>query len=255
MTVTAITGSASGIGAAVSAALRAAGHRVIGIDRNDAEVIADLSSAAGREAAVAHVLALSDGVLDGLVCCAGVGVTAPSCGLVLAVNYFGVSQLLDGLQGALARGRNPAALVIGSVAATQPGAEQQDMTAAMLDGNEERALALANSLGQPHVAYACSKYAITQQARRLATPWAQQGIRLNVVAPGAVQTPLHQASLDDARFGQAVREFVAPLGRAGTPEEIAALVAFLQSEQAAFIHGSVVFIDGGMDAMVRAARF
>jgi len=66
---------------------------------------------------------------------------------------------------------------------------------------------------------------------------------------------LHQASLDDARFGQAVREFVAPLGRSGHPQEIAALVAFLQSGQAAFIHGSVVFIDGGMDAMVRAPRF
>lgn len=255
MTVTAITGSASGIGAAVSAALRAAGHQVIGIDRNDAEVIADLSTAQGRAAAVARVLELSDGVLDGLVCCAGVGVTAPSCGLILAVNYFGVSQLLDGLQDALAKGRAPAALVIGSVAATQPGAEQQAMTAAMLEGDEAQALALANSLGQPHIAYACSKYAITHHARRLAAPWAKRGIRLNVVAPGAVQTPLHQASLDDARFGQAVRDFVAPLGRAGTPAEIAALVAFLQSEQAAFIHGSVVFIDGGMDAMVRAPRF
>ena len=255
MSVTAISGSASGIGAAVSAALRAAGHEVIGIDRSDAEVIADLSTAHGREAAIAQVLERSGGVLDGLVCCAGVGVTAPSCGLILAVNYFGVSQLLDGLQDALARGQAPAALVIGSVAATQPGAEQQAMTAAMLEGNEAKALQLANDLGQSHIAYACSKYAVTHQARRLAPAWAQRGIRLNVVAPGAVQTPLHQASLDDARFGQAVREFVAPLGRSGHPEEIAALVAFLQSRQAAFIHGSVVFIDGGMDAMVRAPRF
>jgi len=255
MSVTAITGSASGIGAAVAALLRTAGHEVIGIDRANAEVQADLSTAQGRSAAIAEVLERSGGVLDGLVCCAGVGVTAPTCGLIVAVNYFGVSQLLDGLQGALERGRNPAALVIGSVAATQPGAEQQAMTAAMLEGDEARALDLANSLGQPHVAYACSKYAITQHARSLARAWGQRGMRLNVVAPGAVQTPLHQASLDDARFGKAVREFVAPLGRAGRPEEIAALVGFLQSEQAQFVHGSVVFIDGGMDAMVRAPRF
>lgn len=255
MPVTAISGSASGIGAAVSALLRAAGHRVIGIDRANAEVLADLSTAHGREAAIAAVLEQCDGVLDGLVCCAGVGVTAPSCGLILSVNYFGVSQLLDGLAPALAKGNQPAALVIGSVAATQPGVEQQPMTEVLLAGNEADACALADSLGQPHFAYACSKYAITQHARRLTKPWAQQGIRLNVVAPGAVQTPLHQASLDDARFGKAVREFVAPLGRSGTPEEIAALVAFLQSPQAAFIHGSVVFIDGGMDAMVRPQRF
>ncbi|WP_409279411.1 SDR family oxidoreductase [Pseudomonas defluvii] len=255
MPVTAISGSASGIGAAVSTALRAAGHRVIGIDRSNAEVIADLSTPQGREAAIAQVLELSDGVLDGLVCCAGVGVTAPSCGLILAVNYFGVSQLLSGLAGALAKGVSPAALVIGSVAATQTGADQQAMTEAMLAGDEANALELANALGQPHVAYACSKYAITHHARRTASSWASKGIRLNVVAPGAVETPLHQASLDDARFGKAVREFVAPLGRAGHPQEIAALVAFLQSRQAAFIHGSVVFIDGGMDAMVRPQRF
>lgn len=255
MPVTAISGSASGIGAAVSTALRAAGHRVIGIDRSNAEVIADLSTPQGREAAIAQVLELSDGVLDGLVCCAGVGVTAPSCGLILAVNYFGVSQLLSGLAGALAKGDSPAALVIGSVAATQTGADQQAMTEAMLAGDEANALELANALGQPHVAYACSKYAITHHARRTSSSWASKGIRLNVVAPGAVETPLHQASLDDARFGKAVRDFVAPLGRAGHPQEIAALVAFLQSRQAAFIHGSVVFIDGGMDAMVRPQRF
>lgn len=255
MPVTAISGSASGIGAAVSAALRAAGHQVIGIDRANAEVIADLSTPQGRQAAVARVLELSGGVLDGLVCCAGVGVTAPSCGVVLAVNYFGVSELLEGLTQALAKGQQPAALVIGSVAATHPGADQQPMVEAMLAGDEPRALELANGLGQAHVAYACSKYAVTTQARRLAVDWAAQGIRLNVVAPGAVQTPLHQASLDDARFGKAVRDFVAPLGRSGTPEEIAALVAFLQSSQASFIHGSVVFVDGGMDAMVRPQRF
>ena len=255
MPVTAISGSASGIGAAVSRLLREAGHRVIGIDRSDAEVIADLSTAEGREAAVAAVLERCEGVLDGLVCCAGVGVTAPSSGLILSVNYFGVSHLLEGLNSALARGNRAAALVIGSVAATQPGAEQQPMTAALLAGDEAGACALAQALAQPHVAYACSKYAITQHARRLSRTWAAQGIRLNVVAPGAVQTPLHQASLDDARFGQAVREFVAPLGRSGHPEEIAALVGFLQSPQAAFIHGSVVFIDGGMDAMVRPQHF
>ena len=255
MPVTAISGSASGIGAAVSAALRAAGHQVIGIDRANAEVEADLSTPQGRQAAIAQVLELSGGVLDGLVCCAGVGVTAPSVGLVLAVNYFGVSQLLDGLAPALAKGQQPAALVIGSVAATHSGAEQQPMVEAMLAGDEPRALELASTLGQPHIAYACSKYAVTRYARSLAVDWAAQGIRLNVVAPGAVQTPLHQASLDDARFGQAVRDFVAPLGRAGTPEEIAAVVAFLQSGQASFVHGSVIFVDGGMDAMVRPQRF
>lgn len=254
MPTTAITGSASGIGAAVAQALRAAGHTVIGIDRSNAEVVADLSSAEGRQTAISRVLELSGGVLDGLVCCAGVGVTAPNCGLIVSINHFGVSQLLDGLADALAKGNNPAALVIGSVAAIRPGAEKEPMTVAMLEGDEARAVELANTLGEPQVAYACSKYAITHHARRLAAGWGAKGIRLNVVAPGAVETPLHDASRNDPRFGQAVRDFVAPLGRNGHPEEIAALIAFLQSEQAGFIHGGVMYIDGGMDAMVRPQR-
>lgn len=70
------------------------------------------------------------------MCCAGIGVTAPSSGLVLAVNYFGVSELLDGLADALAKVNTRRRWVIGSVAATHSGAEQEPMVAAMLAGDE-----------------------------------------------------------------------------------------------------------------------
>ncbi|NMG77609.1 SDR family oxidoreductase [Aromatoleum diolicum] len=255
MRITVVTGSASGIGAAVSKALQGAGHRVIGIDRQNADIAADLSTPDGRRAAIDAVLERCGGVLDGLVCCAGVGATAPSAGLVIGVNYFGVTALVDGLADALAKGQRPAALIIGSIASTQQGADSQPMVEAMLAGDEAQARELADALGAPHVAYASSKFAVTRYARQKAVAWGKQGMRLNVVAPGAVETPLLQASKDDPRFGEAVKNFVAPLGRAGEPHEIAGVVAFLQSEQAGFVHGTVVFVDGGMDAMVRPASF
>lgn len=255
MPITAVTGAASGIGAALCQQLRDAGHQVIGIDRANSDINVDLSTAAGRQQAVDQVLQRCDGVLDHLVLCAGVGVTAPSCGLILAVNYFAVSALLDGLADALGRGNQPAAVVVGSVAAVQPGADQQPIVELMLAGDEAAALAAANQAAEPSMAYAGSKYAVSALVRRQVHDWARRGVRLNVVAPGVVETPLYQASTEDPRYGKATRSFVAPLGRGSQPAELAEVIRFLLSPQASFIHGTVLFADGGMDAMVRPGRF
>nr|WP_298380390.1 SDR family oxidoreductase [uncultured Halomonas sp.] len=254
MPITAVTGAASGIGKTVCETLKAAGHRIIGIDRNNADINADLSTAEGRESAVADTLEQCQGRLDGLVCCAGVGVTFPS-DMIVGVNYFGVTKLLEGLQDALQQGEQPAVLVIGSVAGNQMVGRPHEMVSAMLDDDETAARRIALDLAEPHTAYAASKYAVSSYVRQQAPAWGKQGLRANVIAPGAVETPLHQAAKDDPRFGEAVKNFVAPLGRAGTPQEIANVVAFLQSDQASFIHGSVFFVDGGMDAMVRPGQF
>lgn len=251
MSVTAITGSASGIGAAVAQQLREAGHTVIGIDRQQAEVVADLSSSEGRKSAAEQVIALSNGQLDGLVCCAGLGVTAPSSSLVLSVNYFGSTELIDLLHSVLAQSTEPAITIIGSVAAGQQTVEPHPMVELMLNNNEQAARSLADEFGQPHIAYAASKYALTVHCRRLAVKTGSTGVRLNIVAPGAIETPLHEASKNDPRFGEAVRNFIAPIGRNGQPSEIADAVSFLQSPQASFVHGSIIYVDGGMDAMMR----
>ncbi|KAI5913855.1 SDR family oxidoreductase [Thauera sp. 2A1] len=255
MSVTVVTGSASGIGAAISEQLKRAGHRVIGIDRQQADIVADLSTAEGRKAAVAASLDACGGVLDGLVCCAGLGSTAPSSSLIVSVNYFGMSEIMDGLRDALAQGSRPAVLLIGSVASVQPGMDKLPMVAAMLAGDEAGACVQADATGMTHAAYASSKFAIAVHARRRAVEWGARGIRVNVIAPGAVETPLLKASLDDPRFGEATRKFVSPLGRNGSPEEIARVATFLQSEQASFVNGTVVFVDGGMDAMIRPDRY
>lgn len=255
MAVTVVTGSASGIGAAVCRQLKRAGHRVIGIDRQNADIVADLSTASGRKAAVEAALAECGGVLDGLVCCAGLGPTAPSSSVIVGVNYFGMTELVDGLEGALSHGTKPSVVLIGSVASVHPGMDKLPMVASMLADNEAEALAQADAMAIPQAAYAGSKYAITVFARKKAVAFGPRGIRINVLAPGAVETPLLDASRADARYGEAVRKFVAPIGRNSMPDEIANVVIFLQSEQASFVHGTVVFVDGGMDAMSRSDRF
>ena len=82
--------------------------------------------------------------------------------------------------------------------------------------------------------------------------WAGANIRLNAVAPGATQTPLLQEGLDDPLVGPLIEGFTVPIGRRGKPEEIAALVEFLLGPDARFFCGSIVFCDGGTDAMTRA---
>ncbi|MGZ4756546.1 MAG: SDR family NAD(P)-dependent oxidoreductase, partial [Acidimicrobiia bacterium] len=114
-----VTGSASGMGAATRARLEADGQRVIGVDIRDADIVADLGTAEGREAAIDAVVARTDGVIDGLVTWAGVAGLTDTPGSVLAsVNYFGSTALLAGLRPALARGDRPAAVAISSNSTT-----------------------------------------------------------------------------------------------------------------------------------------
>lgn len=250
-----ITGAASGIGAATAAHFKAAGHTVIGVDIKDADVVADLSTQSGRQAAISAVLDAVGQSIDGLICCAGLGVTAPSSRLIIDVNFFGAVDLIKGLTPALSQTDEPAITVVGSVAAGQQLAAPDVLAQALLTEEPaaiEHALA---AIAGPHVAYSASKYALTAYCRGQAVTLGKAGIRINVVAPGAVATPLHQASLDDPRFGDAVKNFVAPLGAHTDPEQIAQTIAFLQSSAASFIHGSVLFVDGGIDAMSRPNQF
>lgn len=255
MPITAVTGSASGIGAALCAQLRNEGHTVIGIDRANADVNADLSTADGCQQAIDEVLVQANGALDHLVLCAGVGVTAPSTELILAVNYFAVSRMLDGLLGAMSQRPDASAVVVGSVASVQPGINKHPVVEQMLSGDEAAAMATIKEANDPSLAYGGSKLAVSLLVRRKVREWAKHGVRLNVVAPGVVETPLYKASTEDARYGEATRNFVAPIGRGSQPDELANVIRFLLSTQASFMHGTVVFADGGMDAMMRPDRF
>ncbi len=254
MRTVAVTGSGSGMGAALRARLTAAGDRVIGVDVQNAEIQADLGTPAGRARAIEAVREASGGVLDGLVTCAGLnGLPDRPASLLISVNYFGTVELLAGLRPLLARGTDPAAVAISSNSTTCAPGIDETLVAACLGGDEEAARAQAGE-GESVSTYPVTKTALAWWVRRQAiTPeWAGAGITLNAVAPGAVDTPLLQEGLDDPTIGPLIAAFQAPIGRNGRPEEIAALLQYLLGPDARFFCGSVLFCDGGMDAQLRS---
>jgi NAD(P)-dependent dehydrogenase (short-subunit alcohol dehydrogenase family) len=247
-----VTGAASGMGSATKVRLEADGQRVIGVDIRDADVVADLGTQDGRRAAIDAVSDRADGVIDGLVTWAGLsGLTDVAGSLLASVNFFGSVTLLDGLRPLLARGDRPAAVAISSNSTTcQPGIPM-DVVERCLAGDEPGAPAAdaAGALGT----YPATKTAITRWARRHAPTeeWAGAGITLNVVAPGVVETPMLQATREDPTIGPFVDAFPVPVGRSASADELAAFVEFVLGPDARFLCGSVLFVDGGTDALLR----
>jgi NAD(P)-dependent dehydrogenase (short-subunit alcohol dehydrogenase family) len=246
MSTIVITGSAGGIGRATRARLERDGHTVIGVDVRDAEVIADLSTADGRAEMVTATLAACDGILDGIV--AGAGTMNDE--LAIPVNYFGAVAALDGLRPALARGTNARAVAISSNSTTTTPGLPETIAAACLAGDEDSAQEVARA-GYAH-GYAGSKLALARWVRRNAvtTEWIGAGINLNAICPGVIDTPMTAGQLD---FILGIPDvFPVPIGRPGTADEVAGLLTYLLSPDAAFFCGSVVFMDGGSDAATRA---
>lgn len=262
-----VTGSASGMGAASAERLRAAGHRVIGVDLRSADVVADLGTPGGRQAAVAAILEQSDGVIDGVAAVAGVGPNLKDAAAVVSINYFGPVALLDGLRQALERAEAPRAVVISSNSASTVPMIDDTLAELLLAGDEDGArtrAAEAQSATPPALsetspsisAYATSKLALAHWVRRTAaTPeWGRKGILVNAIAPGAVLTPLMTGSTGaDKDFDIDSFPTPMPLGIFGEPGDIAFWVEQFLRPEARFTTGAVLYVDGGTDAAMRPA--
>ena len=249
-----VTGASSGMGAATVKRLHAQGDRVIGIDLAEAEIIADLGVPEGRRHAISEVARLCGDAIDGLVTFAGLGGLPDRAGsLLVSVNFFGTVALLEGLRPLLVEGNSPSAIAIASNSMTcQPGVPT-DVVERCLEDDEEGARRAADLAGSIQ-SYPASKLAIARWVRRHAPlpAWAGAGIALNVVSPGAVETPLLEATRDDPLLGPLLEAFPVPLGRNGTPDELAGVVAFLLGDDARYFCGSVLVVDGGTEASLRS---
>ncbi|MCD2443659.1 SDR family NAD(P)-dependent oxidoreductase [Agromyces sp. SYSU K20354] len=249
-----ITGSASGIGAATAEVLRARGERVIGIDLRGADVEADLSTAEGRAAAAAAATELAGGVVDAVIACAGI---AAPIAKTMAINYFGVTELLTALLPALRASQAPRAAVVSSMASLQPVVPA--LVEAALSGDEAATLAIGDSLAAqgPEVGYAnysSSKRALSRWVRRasISSDWAGSGIPLNAVAPGTVTTPMTKDLLATPEGAAMVDAAVPmPLNYHQPATSIAYLLAWLTSAENTHMAGQTIYCDGGADASLR----
>lgn len=249
-----VTGSAGGIGKATAELLVEQGHRVIGTDVRDADIVADLSTAAGRNLLVQEVTRLSGGSIDAVLAVAGL--LAPTTATV-AVNYYGAIATLEGLRPLLLNSPNPRAVAVSSMAAILP--PDETLLNELLDGSEARAMERAAELegSEPEngrVIYGTTKRALSRWIRRKSPSqdWAAASIPLNAVSPGFVYTPMTAAtSSDPAKAEQAAITVPMPLNGFFEPQGVAKLLAWLTSEDNAHLCGQIIYIDGGSDAVLR----
>ncbi len=241
-----ITGSSQGIGFALARGLAESGAKVVLNGRDGAKLQAaqarlaehgitaeaapfDVTDPAAVEAGIAAIEA-AHGPLHILVANAGINLRAPSVEMppetwrrVMDVNLDGVWYCCQ------AAGRRMVPRGAGKIITI---------------------CSVQSELGRPTIApYAASKGALRMLTRTLCAEWAKHGVNVNGVAPGYYDTELTSALVQDAEFTEWLGKRV-PAGRWGRVEELVGATVFLAAPASDFVHGQLVYVDGGMTAVV-----
>jgi NAD(P)-dependent dehydrogenase (short-subunit alcohol dehydrogenase family) len=228
--VAVVTGGASGIGAAVAAALAAVGARVAVFDLaasgEDAYKV-DVADEAQVKTAFERVVA-RHGRLDVLFNNAGIAIRKPTSEItlddwnkVVAVNMTGVFLCAREAARHMLASRRGGRII-----------------------NTASIMGFSGGGLYPNLSYQATKGAVVNMTRALAVEWAKQGIRVNAIAPTWVRTPLLRGIADRPELLERI-ERLTPMGRLAEPQEIVGAVLFLASRASAMVTGHVLAVDGG----------
>jgi 2-keto-3-deoxy-L-fuconate dehydrogenase len=226
-----VTGAAAGIGEAIVLAYRAEGATVWGVDRAWEAPPAGSVTADVADAASVERLFATTGPVDVLVNCAGIVSTGSILDCdeeqwdeTLRVNVTSMYRTIRAYLPAMVEAGSGSIINIASVASSIKGVPER-------------------------FAYSTSKAAVIGLTKSVAADTVASGVRCNAIAPGTVDTPSWRTRASTGPDPAATRAaFIArqPMGRLGTPEEIAALAVYLGSPESGFTTGTVMISDGGM---------
>jgi NAD(P)-dependent dehydrogenase (short-subunit alcohol dehydrogenase family) len=265
------TGAGRGMGKACAAALSDMVDALLLVDL-DAEAAAETAKElAGRRAVVEPFVAdVSDplalaglaaraaelGPLRAVAHAAGISPTMADWRRVITVDLVGTAVLVESLRPLVTAGT--AMVCFASMAPLLAGVADAAADAALDEPLDPRlhdrlSAALGDALENPGLAYTWAKRGVQRLAQREAVWFGRHGARICSVSPGIIDTPQGRQEAD-AHASMAALVRLTPLAREGVPEEVAAVVAFLLSDQAGFVSGIDVPVDGGLVAAVRTGQ-
>ena len=237
-----VTGAAGGIGSAVVAELASAGARVAGLDSNAealaalearlsmslAKITVDLRSVDDVRDAVGAARVALGGQIDVVVNAAGVYALAPA--LEVEQEDWDVNQTVN-LRSAF-------------FVAQAAIAQRNDNSTPMAIVNISSTGAFRSGTGDAALSYSASKAGLLGLTVSMATEWASSNVRANCVVPGVIDTPMVRI-MDEPQAGQAWLNSRVPMKRLGMPAEVAKVVCFLASDDASYVTGTSLVVDGG----------